>query len=81
LEAAGKIETAHRVRSTLRRVLRFAMARGQISFNPMEPLADALGPAIVRHMPTILDHKRIGRLIFDLKSYGGGPVVRSAALM
>jgi integrase len=79
--ATGHVETAHRVRSTLGRVLRFGMASCVLDRDVTVPLAGALPPAQVRHRPAIKEEARIGRLIIDIRNYDGSFVVGRAMLM
>jgi integrase len=81
IEAAGHREQAHRIKGTLSRILRFGMAQGFLDRDVTAPLAGALSPKSTRHMPTILDPRRVGRLMLDIRNYNGGPVVGLALRM
>jgi integrase len=81
IEDAGHREQAHRVKGTLSRVLRFAMAEGLIGRDVTAPLFGALAPVQRKHMATMTDPKKVGRLILDLRNYSGGPSVRFALRM
>jgi integrase len=79
--AAGHLDQAHRIRATLGRVFRFAMAQGVKVADPTTSLVGALAPTTQKHRATILDQRRVGRLMLDIRNYTGGPVVGLALRM
>ena len=81
LVASGHLDNAHRIKSTLGRVLRFGMATGRLERDVTRPLAGVLAPSRPKHRPTIVDHAKVGRLILDIRNYTGGPVVGAALRM
>ena len=58
----GALETAHRVRSILGQVLRYAVATGRATRDATSDLKGALPPVKHKHMATITDPKQIGPL-------------------
>jgi integrase len=81
LEASGHLTLAHNAKATLGRVLRFAMAGGLVDRDATHPLTGALAPHQTRHRATIVEPGRIGKLMVDIGSYTGGPVVGTALRM
>ena len=78
IERVGHLDTAHRIKSVLSRILRFAVAEGLIADDATRSLNGMLAPINVKHRPAILDLRRIGRLMLDIRNYTGGPVVAMA---
>lgn len=79
IELGGYIETAHRVKSLIGQVFRYAIAAGYIENDPTAALSGALKPYNVRHFPTITDPSVIGELYNAIRKYPW-LVVRSALL-
>jgi integrase len=77
-EAAGIVETAHRVRDTCSEVFRFAVAEGIATSDPARDLAGALRKHTTRHIASITDPARFGELLRAMAGYRGTPVVKAA---
>jgi integrase len=78
LEANGRRETAKKLRSTIGRVFRFAVATLRASTDPTYPLKEALLPPTVVHRPAITDERELGALLVSLDEYQGWPTLRAA---
>lgn len=78
IEAAGRRETARRLRSFAGRVFRYAVATARASRDPAEPLRGALIAPVPRHHAAITDAKSLGGLMRAIHDYSGHPVTRLA---
>lgn len=82
IEARGTIETAHRVRSVLSRVLRYGVACGLCEHDVTTNLRGALKP-VQRKRHAALDaegmpdHTKVGALLRAIEGYDGSPVVKA----
>jgi len=81
VEARGHNETAHRVRSTAGKVLRYAVVTGRAERDVSVDLQGALAPVVTTHRASITDPRRIGDLLRAIHAYRGrGPFTSEAAL-
>jgi len=80
IEAAGKIETAHRVLQVTSQVFRYAIAIGIGENDPCAALRGALIPNKGKHFPTITDPKEIGQLLRAIDTLLGNAIVQNALL-
>ncbi len=78
VEDRGALDVAHRVLSTARGVLAYAVATGRASRNVALDLAGALTPHRTKHFAAITDPGKLGELLRAIRGYQGGPVVRTA---
>lgn len=78
VEARGALDVAHRVLSTARGVLAYAVATGRASRNVALDLAGALTPHRTKHFAAIIDPDKLAELLRAIRGYQGGPVVRTA---
>lgn len=78
VEAQGKIETTHRVRSLCGRILRYAVATGRAEHDVSSDLRGALTPLEVTNRAAITDPKRIGELLRAMDEYSGQPATLAA---
>jgi integrase len=78
LEKTGKRETAHRLRSSIGSVFRFAIANLKAEADPTYALRGALLQPQVTHRPAITDEDRLGKLLADIEQYQGRSVVAEA---
>jgi integrase len=67
----GHVEQAHRVRHTLTRVFRHAVALELTEKNPADALRDVLPSRQERNYPTITDPKQVGELLRAIYEYTG----------
>ncbi len=73
VEAAGKRETARRLRSFASRVFRYGVATGRCMYDPAGVLRGALIAPIVKHHAAIVDPDRLGELLRAIDGYQGQP--------
>jgi len=78
VEARGKNETAHRLRSESSAVFRYAIATGRAERDPAADLRGALAPVVVRNHPAITEPARIGELLRAIYGYTGQPATEYA---
>jgi integrase len=78
VEARGKNETAHRVRSESSAVFRYAIATGRAERDPAADLRGALAPVVVRNHAAITEPTRIGELLRAIHGYTGQPATEYA---
>lgn len=80
-EEAGKIHSAHSIRTLCSQVFRFAIAQGFAAYDPAAPARDAMVRLPNTHYPGITDTARVGQLMRAIRVYQGGPVVRASLLL
>jgi integrase len=78
IEARGKHETAHRVRSLAGRVFRYAVATGRAQHDVAADLKDALAPVKSRNFASVTEPARVGELLRAIDGYTGQPVTAMA---
>jgi integrase len=78
IEATGSRETAHRTRSAVGRVFRFAIATGRAERDIAADLVDALKPSNSRNFACITDPRRFGELLRAIHAYKGEPTTMAA---
>jgi integrase len=78
IEARGARETAHRARSDVSTIMRFAIASGLASRDPAADVKGALPPVKKEHFAATTDPKALGKLLVLLDAYQGSHVVRTA---
>lgn len=78
LEQAGKLETARRVRATISRVFRFAIATGLAENDPSAALRGAVLAPKVTHRAAIVHRDRFAQLLKAIDAYGGQPTTKAA---
>lgn len=78
VEARGKHETAHRLRSEGGQIFRYAIATGRAERDICVDLRGALTPVVVRNHPAITDPVRIGELLRAIDGYRGHPAAGCA---
>lgn len=71
IEARGKHETNHRVRSECGNVFRYAVATGRAERDPTVDLRGAIAAVTTRNRPAIVDPARIGQLMRAIDGYRG----------
>lgn len=79
VEGKGAVHTAHRLRSTLSRVFRYAVATGRAERDPAADLVGALVSKKTVHHPALFEPKEIGGLVRAMSGYDG-QMVRIAML-
>ena len=78
IEERGAVETAHRVKTAIGQVFRYAIATGQAISDPTRDLRGALRPVRPTHLAAITDPAKAGELLRMIEGYQGGPIVRAA---
>ena len=78
IEGKGIHETAHRVRSLVSRIFRYAVATGSASRDPAADQVDALAKVKSTNFAAITAPKRIGELLRAIDGYQGQPSVMYA---
>lgn len=78
IEAQGIHETAHRVRSLVSRIFRYAVATGRAERDPAADLVGALAKVKAKNFAATTDPRRIGELLRAIDGYQGQPSVMSA---
>ncbi len=78
VENNGTIETAHRVCELVSLVCRFAVAEGQLEFDPCRDIRGALKKPESRHFAAITKPEPLAVLLRAMDDYGGTFVVRCA---
>lgn len=82
LEAAGHLETAARLRSTISRIFRYAAAHGLVDADPTTLLRGAIAAPKPVGRSAIVDRPGVARLMRAIDSYGGrGGVVRAGLML
>ena len=78
IEARGAVETAHRAKSTVGQVLRYAIATGRAERDISADLRGALEAKAKRHHASITEPAEIGALLRAIDDYQGDHVTRCA---
>ena len=78
IEDRGALETAHRVRTIVGQVFRYALATGRIEHDISAGLKGALPQPPERHHAAITDPKALGHLLRAIDGYQGHFMVRCA---
>ncbi|MEO8465811.1 MAG: tyrosine-type recombinase/integrase [Gammaproteobacteria bacterium] len=78
IESKGTHETAHRVRSVVGRVMRYAVNSGRAERDISADLKDALIPVNANHFSAITDPKALGALLRKMAVYSGQPATKAA---
>ena len=78
VEAKGNYETAHRLRSRIGSIFRYAVASGIVETDPTYALRDALIRPTVKHRAAITDPKALGALLVAIDSFEGQTTTRIA---
>ena len=78
IEASGRRDTAHRLRSVMGSVFRLAVSTLRATNDPTYALRGALLKVKVRHRAAMTDERELGRFLISLDEYDGWPVLQSA---
>jgi integrase len=78
IEARGTHETAHRTRSAVGRVMRYAIATGRAERDVAADLRGALTPVTETHHAAVTEPKRIAELLRAIDGYVGQPATAYA---
>jgi integrase len=81
-ESRGVLETANRTKQIAGEVFRYAVVTGRAERDITQDLKGALAtPAKKNHYAAITEPKAVGRLMRDISSYQGTPVVKAALML
>jgi integrase len=80
IEGRGRLETAHRVRTHLSMVFRFAIATGRAERDPTADLRGALPASKAKHMAAVTEPAKLAELLRVIWGYQEGRPVVAAAL-
>lgn len=78
IEKTGHIETAHRVKSIIGQVMRYAVATSRAKRDPTPDLRGAIKPAPVRHHAAIVDPEALGPFLRAIHAYPNSPIVAAS---
>jgi integrase len=78
VEASGRRDTAHRLRSVMGAVFRLAVATLRATNDPTYALRGALMKVKVKHRAAITDERDLGRFLVALEGYDGWPILQAA---
>jgi len=79
IEASGKLETMHRVKSRISEVFRYGVATRRCLSDPCRDLRGALKPKRrTKHLAALTDPADVGALALAIDSYRGTPEVKLA---
>lgn len=79
-EAAGKIETAHRLKQVFGSLFRYAISTGRADADPSTTLRGALVPLKVTHRASLKNPAAIGAMLRAIDGYTGRGAAATAAL-
>lgn len=71
IDGRGARYTAHRVRSEVSRVFRFAIATGRATNDPAQSLIGAIPPAIEKHFSSITDPSGVAEMLRAFDAFSG----------
>lgn len=78
LEAAGKLETAKRLRATIGSVFRYAVTTARADSDPTQALKGAIAAPRPKHRAAIIDPVAFGGLLRSIDGFMGQPVTKAA---
>lgn len=81
IEKRGTLDTAHRAKSDISRVMRYAIATTRAERDPCPDLRDALPPTRENNFPAITDPDEVGKLLRAIDAFRGTFVVKCALLL
>ena len=78
IDERGARETAHRARSNIGQVIRYAIATGRTNFDPTPALRGAIPSPTERNLAAITEPDRVGELLRAIAGFTGSYVTRCA---
>lgn len=78
IDARGARETAHRARTNIGQVIRYAIATGRTNFDPTPALRGAIPSPTERNLAAITEPERVGELLRAIAGFTGSHVTRCA---
>lgn len=71
IDSRGARFSAHRVRSEISRVFRYAIKEGKAKNDPAKDLIGAIPPAVEKHFASITDPKKVGEMLRAFDGFSG----------
>jgi integrase len=81
VESKGIIETAHRAKQAAGHIFRYAIATGRAERDPTPDLRNALITPTKKHLASITDPNKVGKLLVAMDGFRGTPEVKAALLI
>ena len=81
IEGRGTIDTAHRAKSNISQVMRYAIATGKAERDPCPDLRGALPPLRSDNFASITEPSKVAELLRAMDAFSGTFVVKSALLL
>lgn len=81
IESRGVVDTAHRVKSNISQVMRYAIATGRAERDPCPDLRGALSPRNHVNFPSITEPAKVAELLRAMDAFSGTLIVKSALLL
>jgi integrase len=81
IEGRGTIDTAHRAKSNISQVMRYAIATGKAERDPCPDLRGALPPLCHDNFASIIEPAKVAELLRAMDAFSGTFVVKSALLL
>jgi integrase len=81
IEASGRVETAHMVRTRCSQIFRFAIAEGKTDLDPATLIRGAMVKRTRGGHAALTEPEQIGKLMAAIRSYHGEPQVRAGLLL
>lgn len=81
IEGRGTIDTAHRAKSNISQVMRYAIATGKAERDPCPDLRGALPPLRHNNFASITEPAKVAELLRAMDAFSGTFVVKSALLL
>jgi len=78
VEARGAVETAHRIKTIISQVFRYAVSTSRADADPAVNLKGALQPVNQKHFASITEPEKVGELLRAIDGYQGSFIVRCA---
>ena len=78
IESRGAVDIAHRAKQTSGLIFRYAIATGRAEYDPSAGLQGALKHRRKKHHAAITVPDQVGRLMADIETFDGTPVVKAA---
>lgn len=77
VESRGAVESSHRILQNCGQIMRYAIATGRATQNPVDALKGALTPVQATHRASITEPKAVGELLRAIDGYQGATITLS----
>ncbi|MDR2187928.1 MAG: integrase arm-type DNA-binding domain-containing protein [Azonexus sp.] len=81
IEGRGAVDTAHRCKSDISQVIRYAIATGRAERDPCPDLRGALATPQGGHFAAVTTPAKVGELLRTMDGFSGGLIVKTALLL